>query len=98
MFTVLDVWRLYRGRAQQLSESLAYVERTLIAVSQSSMGNMLRTSSIVQNIVSESAASLGVARTAHDVSTVNLSISTTRINIIYEYYYNDHFVIFLCNI
>ena len=77
-FTVLDVWRLYRGRAQQLSDSLAYVERTLVAISQSSMGNMLRTSSIVQNIVSESTTSLGMAQTAHDVSTVNRLLSVPQ--------------------
>ena len=68
---ISDIWQLYLGPVQQLVDNLTYVERTLIAMSQSSVGNMLRMASIVQNIVSESTTALTMARNARNVSTIN---------------------------
>ena len=68
---ISGIWQLYLGPVQQLVDNLTYVERTLVAMSQSSMGNTLRTASIVQNIVLESTTALSMARTARNVSTIN---------------------------
>ncbi|KAI0213666.1 hypothetical protein LSAT2_001259 [Lamellibrachia satsuma] len=73
-FALSDVWQLYLGQVQQLVDSLTYVEHTLVDMSQSSMGNMLRTASIVQNIVSESTTALDIARTARNMTTASYRI------------------------
>ncbi|KAK2188479.1 hypothetical protein NP493_131g03032 [Ridgeia piscesae] len=66
-----DIWQLYLGPVQQLVDNLTYVERTLVAMSQSSMGNTLRMASVVQNIVSESTTALTMARNARNMTTAS---------------------------